>query len=267
MEPIVVSELYIYPVKSLAGIALQDATLEQTGFLNDRRWMVVTPDGRFLTQRTHPQMALVKTSFANQQLRLSKAGFDDCVVSPVTTQTRRLHVTVWNDVVEADHVGEQVDEWLGDAIGETCHLVYFPDTAQRQVSHVNARSDDVTAFADGFPLLLISQGSLDDLNSRLEEAIPMQRFRPNIVVAGCQPFAEDHWQSITIAGISMRITKPCSRCAMTTVDPETGQYTGKEPLRTLSTYRRQGNKVMFGQNVLHDQSGRVRIGDQVTLLP
>ncbi|MCH9699398.1 MAG: MOSC domain-containing protein [Gammaproteobacteria bacterium] len=266
MGQIVVSELYIYPVKSLAGIALQEATLEQTGFHYDRRWMVVTADGQFLTQRTHPHMALVKTSLADQTLRLSKVGFDDCLVAPETTQTKHFSVTVWNDTVEANHVSDQVDEWLSEAIGESCHLVCFPNDVQRQVSHVNARSDDVTAFSDGFPLLLISQGSLDDLNSRLDETIPMQRFRPNIVVTGCEPFAEDDWQLIDIAGIGMRITKPCSRCAMTTVDPETGQYTGKEPLRTLSTYRRQGNKVMFGQNVLHDQPGRIGVGDQLRLV-
>lgn len=266
MDQIVVSELYIYPVKSLAGIALQEAALEHTGFQFDRRWMVVTPGGLFLTQRAHPQMALIKTCLSDQQLQLTKAGFDDCLVPFDTTKTRRLNVTVWDDTVEANHVSDQVDEWLSDAISESCHLVYFPDDVQRQVNHVDARTDDVTAFSDGFPLLLISQGSLDDLNSRLDEKIPMQRFRPNIVVTGCKPYEEDDWQSINIAGVTMRITKPCSRCAMTTVDPETGQYTGKEPLRTLSTYRRQGNKVMFGQNVLHDQPGRIRVGDHVTLV-
>lgn len=266
MDQIVVSELYIYPVKSLSGIALQEVALEQTGFQSDRRWMVVKPDGQFLTQRTHPHMALVKTSITDQKLRLSKAGFGDCLVAPVTTQTKRFNVTVWNDTVEAEHISDQVDEWLSDAIGESCHLVYFPDDVLRRVSHADARTDDVTAFSDGFPLLMISQGSLDDLNSRLDEKIPMQRFRPNIVVTGCQPFAEDQWQSINIAEIAMRIIKPCSRCVMTTVDPEIGQYTGKEPLRTLSTYRRQGNKVMFGQNVLHDQLGRIRVGDHVTLV-
>ncbi|HFD11441.1 MAG TPA: MOSC domain-containing protein [Crenotrichaceae bacterium] len=259
------SELYIYPVKSLAGIALSESDVEQTGLKYDRRWMVVTPEGHFLTQRSQPQMALVQTRIENGQLLLSRHDMPDLLVPPVTKNAKRISVTVWRDTLDAVHINTEVDAWLSEAIGIECRLVSFADDVVRAVNPDYSRQGDSTAFADGYPFLLISQASLDDLNSRLQTQLPMKRFRPNLVVTGCEPYAEDQWKQIQIGEIKMRIAKPCSRCATTTVDPETGQYTGKEPLRTLSQYRRQDNKVMFGQNLLHDNTGRLHLGDVVTL--
>ena len=263
MTTITLSELYIYPVKSLAGIALSQSDLQRTGLNYDRRWMVVAADGVFLTQRSQPQMALVHTRIDNGRLTLSKPGMLDLQVPWIRSDAQRMRVTVWRDTVDAARISDAVDKWISEAIGITCHLVFFPDDVQRGVNPEYSQPGDITAFADGYPLLLISQASLDDLNSRLQQPLPMKRFRPNLVVTGCEPYAEDQWKNIQIGEISLRIAKPCSRCAITTVDPETGQYTGKEPLRTLSKYRRQNNMVLFGQNLLHDNTGKIHVGDQV----
>ena len=244
---------------------MSESVLESTGLRFDRRWMVVTPQGQFLTQRSQPQMALIHTRLVNQQLILSKQGMADLEVPIIDTDGRPLSVTVWRDTLNATHISNDVDAWLTQAIGVECQLVYFPDDLVRGVNPEFSRPGDITAFADGYPLLLISQASLDDLNSRLSEPLPMQRFRPNLVVTECDSYAEDQWKSILIGDISMRIAKPCSRCAITTVDPATGQYAGKEPLRTLSSYRRQNKMVMFGQNMLHDNTGLLKIGDLVTV--
>ena len=264
MTTITLSGLSIYPVKSLAGIELSQSDLQQTGLRFDRRWMVVSPDGKFLTQRSQPQMALVHTRIDNGQLTLSKQGMPDLLVPSIANTAQRMQVTVWRDTLAVAHISNAVDSWLSEAIGVACQLVYFPDDVLRGVNPDYAKPGDITAFADGYPLLLISQASLDDLNSRLQQPLPMKRFRPNLVVTGCEPYAEDQWKNIQIGDIKLRVAKPCSRCATTTVDPETGQYTGKEPLRTLSKYRRQDNKVMFGQNLLHDNIGTLHVGDLVT---
>jgi len=260
------TEITIYPVKSLAGIALTESVLEPTGLRFDRRWMVVTAQGKFLTQRSQPQMALVHTRMMDEQLILSRQGMPDFAVPPVADNAKPVSVTVWRDTLDAAHVSQSADAWLSEAIGVQCQLVYFTDNMTRAVNPDYSKPGDVTAFADGYPMLLTSQGSLDDLNSRLQQPLPMRRFRPNLVVSGCGPYAEDQWKTILIGEISLRIAKPCSRCATTTVDPDTGMYTGKEPLRTLSTYRRQEGKVLFGQNVIHDTCGRLKIGDLLTVI-
>ena len=265
MTKITISALYIYPVKSLAGIALSESDLQRTGLRYDRRWMVVTANGDFLTQRSQPQMALVHTRIENGRLILSKHTMPELQVEAVTANAKRMQVTVWRDTLSAAHISDTVDRWLSDAIGVACHLVYFPDDVFRGVNPEYAKPGDSTAFADGYPLLLISQASLDDLNSRLQQPLPMQRFRPNLVVSGCEAYAEDQWKIIQTSDINLRIAKPCSRCAITTVNPDTGEYTGKEPLRTLSKYRRQDNMVLFGQNLLHDNTGTIKIGDLVTV--
>ncbi len=266
MQQTTLSELYIYPIKSLAGIALTESVLEFNGLQYDRRWMVVSPNGQFLTQRSQPQMALVYPRFESKQLILSKQGMSDLTVPAVTSNSKCIKATVWRDTVDAAHISDQVDAWISEAIGTRCQLVYFPDDVVRSVNPVYAKQGDKTAFADGYPLLLISQSSLDDLNTRLPQPLPMQRFRPNLVVSGCQAYAEDEWKAIQIGDVAMRVVKPCSRCAITTVDPETGSYAGNEPLRTLSTYRRQNNEVLFGQNLLHDTTGRLKVGYPLTVI-
>jgi len=262
MSSVSVSALYIYPVKSLAGIALESSRVDALGLVNDRRWMVVNEVGRMITQRSHPRMALITPRLEGEALTLELAGKAPITVTE-SSDGERIPVRVWDDEVEAITSDPDVDWWLSEVLGEPARLVRFPRDARRQVDRDYARAGDLTAFSDGFPILLIGQASLDDLNSRLDQPLPMRRFRPNIVVSGAKPYAEDDWKEMEIAGMHFRIVKPCSRCVVTTVDPDTGEVTGDEPLRTLATYRKQGNKVMFGQNVIPDNAGILRIGDRV----
>ncbi len=257
---ITISSLYIYPVKSLAGIRLQSSPLDKMGLKYDRRWMLVSPSGDFLSQRKVPKMALIQPKFINKQLILTQFGREDFIV-PVANPKKTLLVNIWKDTVTAQRVGQAADDWLFEALGIKCHLVYIPDDEVRQCDREFSKEGDRTGFADGFPILLISTASLDDLNQRLEKKVEMERFRPNIVVSGCNPFAEDHWHQFTLGKIPMRGVKPCSRCILTTVDPKTGERNGVEPLQTLMRYRKQGNNVYFGQNVIHDTIGTLQIGD------
>ena len=266
MKPlqITVSSLYIYPVKSLAGISLESSNLDKMGLQYDRRWMLVSPKGEFLSQRKVPQMALIQPQFIGQQLILTRVGQEDFVVPDANPQ-QTMTVKIWKDTVSAQCVGQSADQWLSEALGIKCHLVYIPDNEVRQCDPAFSKEGDRTGFADGFPILLISTASLDDLNQRLDKVVDMRRFRPNIVVSGCSAFAEDSWHEFILGNISMRGVKPCSRCILTTVNPQTGERNGVEPLQTLMKYRKQGNNINFGQNVIHNTLGTVQIGDLVSI--
>jgi uncharacterized protein YcbX len=266
MDKVSVSALMIYPVKSCAGISLERSELDSMGLKYDRRWMLVSPDGKFLSQRTLPEMALIKTALDEQGgLTLSMQGKDHLQVPAADDKT--ITVKIWNDTVEANLVSDACDNWISGALGVACRLVYIADDVVRQCDLAYAKRGDRTGFSDGFPMLLISQASLDDLNQRLTarsvEPVEMRRFRPNIVVSGCQPYAEDTWQDFSIAGIPMRGVKPCSRCPIPTVNPDTGERTGTEPIATLSTYRKQGAKVFFGMNVIQQKTGVLKLGDEL----
>jgi uncharacterized protein YcbX len=266
VSEIKLSQLYIYPVKSMAGIPLDASRLDPMGLRYDRRWMLVDADGRFITQRTHPHMVLIRPSMSDGNLVLTNAGGDSHRVPSAAPDGERMTVQVWKDRVEARRLSGETDAWLSDAIGERCHLVYIDDDTIRRCDPDYASAGDRTGFSDGFPLLLISQASLDGLNARLEKPVPMIRFRPNLVVDGCAAHAEDGWRHIHIGEIAFRVVKPCSRCPIPTVNPETGRKEGPEPLKTLTTYRRRDNKVWFGQNLAHDGTGELRIGDRLELL-
>jgi len=265
-----ITGLTIYPVKSLAGIPLQSSELDSMGLKYDRRWMLVSPDGMFLTQRKFPQMALVSTALKNGQLTLSRKDKEDHSVPEISADAKMMDVRIWRDTVTAQRVGDESDAWLSEALGFDCHLVYIAENEVRQCSLDYADEGDRTGFADAFPILVISEESLGDLNNKLEtkgkKPVPMKRFRPNIVVTGCEAFAEDTWKMLTIGEIAMRGIKLCDRCILTTVDPVTGERTGKEPLETLGEYRKWDNKVYFGMNLIHEQQGTIKIGDDVTVL-
>jgi len=264
-QSIQVSGLFIYPVKSLAGISLQSSEIDSMGLKYDRRWMLVSPDGLFLSQRKVPNMALIKTALDEGKLTLSMQGRGDHQVPEVTDASQTMSVRIWNDQLEVQRVGDKSDAWLSDALGIDCHLVFIGNNVVRQCDLEYAKEGDKTGFSDGFPMLLISEASLNDLNSRLENPVEMRRFRPNIVVSGCEAFAEDSWEVFSIAGIEMRGVKLCSRCILTTVDPDTGERSGREPLETLSSYRKVGNKVNFGMNVIQQQQGVLKRGDSLEL--
>ena len=263
-----VSEIHIYPVKSLAGVSLDSAQLNATGFEFDRQWMVIKPDGEFMTQRNYPQMALVETKVDNDALTLSSFGMEPHIVAPVEKDNlNRISTQVWGDPVQALEHEAQTNEWLSQALSVDCKLVSFPDDEIRQCDLELSKVGEHTLFADAFPLLLLSQGSLDDLNARLENPVGMDRFRPNIVVSGCEPLAEDNWKNIMVGDVRLRVTKACARCSVPTVNQQTGVLSGPEPIHTLSSYRQRGDgEVYFGINLVPETTGQVRTGDRVSIL-
>lgn len=264
MTHFTLSGLYIYPVKSLAGISAAHWQVTKTGLQHDRKWMLIDNDGQFLSQRQHPRMALIKTALSDNHLTLSAPGMDNLVLPLMPVDGEIISSTIWRDRCDALRVSEQADRWLSRFLNADCQLVYQPDNAIRQVDPDYAYATDQVSFADGFPFLIISENSLASLNHEMQLDLPIARFRPNLVISGCPGYAEDSWREIRIGAIDFRLTKPCSRCAMPTIDPEAAQ-TGKEPLTTLNRVRKWRNQVYFGQNALHDQCGALAIGDIVQI--
>ncbi len=263
----IIQELYTYPVKSLAGIRIDHACLLNTGFEFDRRWMVIDPNGTFMTQRSCPQMSLVQTRLENNQLVLSTFGMEDIAVPGPDETGHRTPVEVWGDKVNAIIHEDHVNAWLSDALGKECKLAYFPASETRACDPHVAHEGDSTLFADGFPLLLTNQASLDDLNRRLNQPVGMERFRPNIVVGGQIPFEEDHWRQIEINGITLRFAQCCARCSVPTVNPGTGIMEGPEPIRTLSEYRTGcDGEVYFGINMIPESDGIIGIRNEITVI-
>ena len=260
----ILTELWRFPVKSMRGSRARQMAVDARGPHLDRHWMLVDGEGRFLTQRQLPRMALLNTRLDDGRLSLWVDGGEPLTVTCVEDGPL-LDVRVWRDDCRARGVDPAVDAWLSDFLQTDCRLVYLPQEQERAVDPDYARAGEQVGFADGFPFLLISQASLDDLNARLEEPVPMQRFRPNLVVEGCAPYAEDSWQRLRIGGMVLRAVKPCSRCIIPTIDPATAQRNA-EPLRTLGTYRRRDNRVYLGQNLLHDGPGQLEEGMPVEVL-
>ena len=261
MRVAVVSALYVYPVKSCRGIRVRQWPVVARGFAADRRWMIVDANGRFVTQRELAQLALVSTALEGEQLRLRAPGRSELVLPLRHEIGEQREVQVWEDrALGIAHAAGST--WFSRYLGAPHELVYMPDHHLRQVNPARARPGDITSFADAYPFLLLSEASLADLNSRLDVPITMDRFRPNIVISGCEPFAEDGYARVRIGEISFRGPKRCDRCVITTVDPLTGER-GREPLRTLAKYRLADQKVWFGMNLIHDETGVLRVGDPV----
>ncbi len=267
------SGLFIYPVKSLRGLAVESATVDALGLVGDRRFLVVDEQGQFLTQRTLPRMALIETALTARDLVLRAPHSGSCAVPLVdATPAPLLQVRVWkSEGLLAEDCGVEIAVWLSEFLRTPCSLVRIGAAFQRPVlKPCKARPGDLVSFADGFPFLLASEASLADLNDHLvardEDALPMDRFRPNLVVTGCAAFAEDCWPRLRIGDIVFRAGGPCGRCVVTTTDQLTAER-GKEPLRTLATYRRDATEptdVNFGQNLIHEtKSGTLRVGDAV----
>ena len=263
-----VSELYIYPIKSLAGIPVKKALVTSRGFEHDRRWLLVDENNCFITQREHFQMALLQVTIENDGLRVTHKVNGKSLTIPFYTpgiDYEKAMVTIWDDTCLAEFVSAEADKWFTDTLGIKCRLVYTPDSTLRIVDQRYAHEDSITSFADAYPFLLIGQGSLDDLNSKLVEQLPMNRFRPSIVFTGGEAFSEDLYGHFTINNIDFFGVKLCARCVMTTVNQDTA-IKGKEPLKTLAKYRFKNNKILFGQNLIHEGSGEISIGDELVVL-
>lgn len=261
-----VTSLIFYPIKACRGVQVDSSHVERMGLEHDRRMMVVTEDGRFLTQRECPRLAWVAPHLDNEMLTLSARGFDSIRLPVVTTGTP-WPVSIWKSMgVQAIDQGEEAAAWFSDWLGRPVRLVHLAEGYLRRINEQYAVSpDDHTGFADGYPILLASQDSLDDLNARLESSVPMNRFRPNLVVSGAGAFAEDDWKRICIGDVELAVVKPCARCVVTTIDKDTLEQ-AKEPLRTLAAYRRHALGAIFGQNVIPLNQGRVKVGMRVDVL-
>jgi len=258
------SGLFIYPIKACAGIALEEANLVERGLAFDRRYLLVDRTGTFVTQREVPRLCLVQTAFEGERLLVSTPGKATLALPrqlPLDNAAEQRPYQVWDDIGNALEVTEG-SRWFSEFLNDEVSLLYMPDSERRAVNPKRARPDDVVSFADAYPLLLISEGSLADLNQRLPTPVEMRRFRPNLVISGCEPYAEDHFSTLRIGGLSFRGVKRCERCVVTAVNPDTGEK-GLEPLRTLSHYRLDDGKVWFGMNLIHDASGTLRLGDAV----
>ena len=282
-----ISEINIYPVKSLRGIALDEAVVEKRGLRNDRRWMLTDRNGYFFTQRELPHMATIRISLNRRGLVASAPGVENLRMPQHPEVKLRQHVTIWQSEVEAHVYDRHVNQWFSEVLKRECRLVLMPETTER---HVNAQFDrgaDIVSFADGYPLLLIGEGSLEEVNRRIAEIadrnvrVPMNRFRPNLVVRGSEPFAEDGWARIRVGGAVFRVVKPCARCVITTIDQAKGEFDGKEPLKTMATFRlakqvfpetyesygQTANGVLFGENLIPENPGvAIRVGDEVEVL-
>ena len=247
---------------------MHSAEVTRRGFRYDRRFLLIDKNNRFLTQREFPKMALLKTAIEEETLLVyHKDSFGDHLVVPLAPEPSddTAIVSIWEDECEAQFIGQQADDWFSGQLNTACRLVYMPDSTERKVDEKYAIHDDITSFSDGYPILIIGQASLDDLNNRLSKAIPVNRFRPNLIFAGGTPYEEDGMKHFRIHDLDFFGVKPSARCVITTTDQETG-LTGKEPLKTLAGYRSKNNKVYFGQNVLMEGEGIIKVGDPIEII-
>ena len=243
---------------------MQTAKVEERGLQYDRRWMLVDKNGMFLTQREFPQMALLQVNIKDDKLEVAhKVKPMSKLQIPISNEkANSIVVNVWNDVVIAKHLGKDSDLWFSDALNLDCQLVFMDDASDRLTDSKYSSEPKQVSFADAYPFLIIGQESLNDLNRRLEEPLPINRFRPNFVFSGGEPFIEDTWKDFMIGDLKFRAIKPCSRCVITTVNQDTADK-ASEPLETLAKFRKVSNKVMFGQNLLGYGPGIMKVGNKI----
>ncbi len=261
------SEIYVYPVKSLGGIKLNSTEVQLRGLKFDRRWMIVDENNVFLTQRRIPSMALIRTEITGNRIKLThkSKNISSLHLTDSSYSGKQTLVRIFNNNVLAHFVSEDADKWLTETLGIKCRLVFMSGSDIRHINPKYAKQNETVSFADGFPFLIIGQPSMDLLNSKLPEKISVNRFRPNFVFEGGKPHDEDNWKKIKIGEINFEVVKPCARCVITTVNQNNGRK-GKEPLATLSLYRKVGNKILFGQNMIAGNTGTVSINDIIQVL-
>ena len=263
------SALYRYPMKSARGESLQQVALDKLGLDGDRRWMLVDEaSGRFLTQRAEPRMSQLSALWnAQGGLTLSAVGRPTLDVDLPGADASLRGVTIWRDTLRVPDAGDAAGAWVSDFIGKPTRLVQVPLERARTTQAGYGKDDDQVAFADGFPLLLIGQASLEELSGQVGRPLEMLRFRPNLVIEGSAAYAEDQWKRVRIGDVEFRVVKSCSRCILTTIDPQTGERSAdREPLATLQKYRAQEDGAMFGQNLVNDGLGLLEVGMPVTVL-
>ena len=261
------ASLHVYPVKSCRGFAPAAWDVDRLGLAFDRAFMVVdAASGAALTQRDEPRLARVATALGGGEQRLEAAGAGGVRVPLEPADGPRRRVRVWRHEGDGVDQGEPAARWLSELLGRAVRLVRTPPDHARRVNPERSPLEAHTAFSDGYPFLVVSNAALDSLNARLATPLEVARFRPNLVVAGCAPHAEDGWRRVRVGALELRLVKPCDRCLVTTVDPERGERDGPEPLRTLARYRRRDGAVWFGQNALALGTGRLAVGAKVEVL-
>jgi uncharacterized protein len=265
------ASIHIYPMKAARAVDLGESVVEPWGLAGDRRWLLVDEDGRFVSQREQPSLARVVVTPLTGTISVTSAGIPGRqIAAPAAGDgANMLKVTVWGSTVLATAAGPEDSAWFSAYLGRPVRLVYLDDPTRRAVDPEFGKDGDVVSFADGYPLLLTSTASLDELGRWLSEdgaqSVPMTRFRPNAVVTGAPPWAEDHWRRIRIGAVEFRVVKPCGRCVVTTTDQITGEV-GSQPLKMLGRRRRFGQQLVFGQNLIPDGPGLIRAGDFVEVL-
>lgn len=273
MTKLSVSELTIYPLKSAKGLSLQSIELNKLGPECDRRWMVIDQNKKFVTQRTTPKMCLINTELVDGELYISADNADRCQLPAGGAEL--YESSVWGSKVKGNDCGKEAARWISAFLGKECRIIYMHETDSRLVDTNFATQNEQLGFADGFPLLISTQASLDDFNSKLssvESASPeksinvsMSRFRPNIVITGTHAWVEDTWQKILINGIELSLVKPCSRCIMPSINPKTGEKQ-MEVNQTLLKHRRRNGETYFGQNAIYNTFGSIGVGDEVVII-
>jgi uncharacterized protein len=259
-----VAALYIYPVKSLGGFSVTTAEVTAKGFKHDRRWMLVDAAGKFFTQREFPSMALLQTAISDEGLYIYHKNIPDknITIPFLSAPAGIKEVKVWDDICDAWSYDATINSWFSELLETACELVYMPDSTKRMVDMEFAKNNETTSFSDGYPFLIIGQSSLDELNNKLAAPLAINRFRPNIVFTAGEPHIEDSWKHFSINGIDFFGVKTCGRCVVTTIDQQTA-VAGKEPLKTLASYRTVDNKIKFGMNLLHKGEGTISVGQEI----
>ncbi|MBK7379290.1 MAG: MOSC domain-containing protein [Ignavibacteriales bacterium] len=261
------SQIFIYPIKSLGGISLSTSIVEERGLKHDRRWMLIDENDSFLTQRQYPQMALVNVKIEGEFLTVSlKNNESEKISLPLLSSSKKtLKVKIWDDTCTAELVSPEADNWFSEILNIKCRLVQMPESTKRLVDRQYSPEEKSVSFADGYPFLIIGQASLDNLNKKLPQPLAANRFRPNFVFTGGEPFEEDNWKQFKIGEVVFSALKPCARCVITTIDQETAAR-GIEPLVTLASYRKKENKVLFGMNLICHSTGTINLEDEITFL-
>jgi uncharacterized protein len=258
------SQIFIYPIKSVRGIAVSEIQLDSSGPLQDRRWMMVDEEGLFLSQRKLPRMVLIETRFEGSDLVVTAPGMSPLVIPTWSGEGEWVPVRIWRDHLSLPHPDQAYSDWFSAFLGRPCRLVHLPNAITRYVEPPFDNPEWRVSLADAYPLLVVTQASLDLLNTRLQSSIGVERFRPNLVISGTAPHADDAWRRIQIGSAQLAVVKPCARCSIVLVDPSTANI-GIEPLRTLAEYRRMPRSVTFGQNALVVTPGHLRVGAAVEL--
>lgn len=268
MKELVLTEIWIYPVKSLGGIPLTSAKVMGKGLEFDRRWMLIDDNNVFMTQRIHTQMAMFQMELSGRQITVRKknATSSQSITFSADTSTtgEKIRAKIWDDEVDVYEIGQHLSKWFSEHLEMSCRLVSFPEKNPRAVDPKYNVNNEHVSLADAYPFLIIGQSTLNDLNTRLKEPVPMNRFRPNFVFTGGEPYEEDTWREFKIGENKFVGVKPCGRCVLTTVNQDTAEK-GIEPLYTLSTYRKRETKVLFGQNLVALDHGIVRVGDKISM--